>query len=312
MNKFSILPASPTPQMFDMNAIARAPRLGERTKQKYQHEVDRYIQTGAKLTDSAALESYAEGLKSSRRSFFKAALRIMTLDFEKKLKANASPDNLFKTQAALLRIEAIRSTVTVVTHKGSKAHNWLSQKQVTDITALCPTTLEGRRDWLVLGLLLGAGLRREELVSLRFDALKEQPMKSGKMRTVLEVTGKGVKTRVIPIKAILAERISFWRKEVGAGLIIRARGDKKHTLTQSISTISVFHIVRKYGAKIDRPKLAPHDLRRTFAQLAFDAGVPITQICTLLGHESVSTTQKYLNLAIDLEVTASDFIPLSE
>jgi integrase len=78
-----------------------------------------------------------------------------------------------------------------------------------------------------------------------------------------------------------------------------------------MSAVALFQIVRKYGRLINVPNLAPHDLRRTFAQLGYEAGVPITQISVLLGHANVSTTQKYLNLALDLETTVSDFIPLS-
>lgn len=69
--------------------------------------------------------------------------------------------------------------------------------------------------------------------------------------------------------------------------------------------------INKYGCKIGVPQLAPHDLRRTYAQLGYEAGVPITQISTLLGHANIATTQKYLDLSLDLETTASDFIPLS-
>jgi integrase/recombinase XerD len=78
-----------------------------------------------------------------------------------------------------------------------------------------------------------------------------------------------------------------------------------------LTWIEAILIVRKYGSMIDMPKLSPHDLRRTYAQVGNDAGVPITQIKELLGHASVATTQRYLNLALDLETTASDFIPLS-
>ena len=61
---------------------------------------------------------------------------------------------------------------------------------------------------------------------------------------------------------------------------------------------------------IGLPELAAHDLRRSYAQIGYDAGIPITQIGRLLGHSSVETTQRYLNLDLDLEVTASDFVPL--
>ncbi len=51
-------------------------------------------------------------------------------------------------------------------------------------------------------------------------------------------------------------------------------------------------------------------LKWTYAQLGYEAGVPLTQISTLLGHANLATTQKYLNLALDIEQTVSDFIPL--
>lgn len=174
----------------------------------------------------------------------------------------------------------------------------------------CRRTIGFPRDWIVLGLLLGAGLRRDELVNLTFDAVKQQPTKSGKLRTVIEVTGKGDKSRVIPIQDKLADRLKEWREIVGGGKIARSLG-RKQELGESMSAVAVFHLVNKYGKRIGIDELAPHDLRRTFAQLGYEAGIPLTQISTLLGHSSVKTTQTYLNLALDLESTASDFINLA-
>jgi integrase/recombinase XerD len=158
-------------------------------------------------------------------------------------------------------------------------------------------------------LLLGAGLSREELVSLTFEDIKQQPAKN-KMRTVLEVCGKGGKTRVIPIQDKLAKHLEEWRQIVGGGRVARSLG-RAQDLGESMSAVAVFQLVNRYGKRIGMDTLAPHDMRRTFAQLGYEAGVPLAQISTLLGHASVSTTQKYLNLALDLEQTASDFIPLA-
>lgn len=163
---------------------------------------------------------------------------------------------------------------------------------------------------IVLGLLLGAGLRRDELENLTFDALKQQPTKGGKMRDVLQVKGKGAKDRVIPIKKLLADRFREWKQITGGGLVARSLGMKKE-LGESMSGVAIFQLVNRYGKAIGIPELAPHDLRRTYAQLGYEAGVPITQISTLLGHANVATTQKYLDLSLDLETSASDFIPLS-
>jgi integrase len=61
---------------------------------------------------------------------------------------------------------------------------------------------------------------------------------------------------------------------------------------------------------IGKPELAPRDLRRTYAQFGYQARIPVTQILKLLGHSFLATTQHYLNLDLDLEVTISDFIPV--
>lgn len=298
-----------TTSPLDLSAIERA-ALQPSTRAKYKREIEAMRAAGVNPANHAALQQYADTLKSSRKQFLKSALRLMVQGIEQDMKAGATPANIAQTQAALLRLEAMQNAVQVPQHKGTKAHTWLSQKQVAQITALCDNTLEGKRDWIVLGLLLGAGLRREELAGLTFDALKQQPAKGGKMRTVIEVTGKGNKSRVIPISEKLADHLHEWRDITGGGYIARSLGMKKE-LGESMSAVAIFQLVNRYGKRIGIDELAPHDARRTFAQLGYEAGVPITQISTLLGHSSVATTQRYLNLSLDLETTASDFIPLA-
>jgi len=180
-----------TAQAIDTTAIERA-GLAESTKDKYRREVQAMSNAGVNPLDHVALTEYAMTLKSSRKAFLKSALRLMTLDYENKVKGSVTPENLPAVQAAVMRLEAMREAVKVKAHKGTKAHTWLSPAQVREITSKCGDDLEGKRDWIVLGLLLGAGLRREELVNLTFDALKQQPTRGGKMRDVLEVKGKGL------------------------------------------------------------------------------------------------------------------------
>ncbi len=297
-------------QNINLTAIDRA-NLQPTTKAKYKREIQNLMLARVNPFDTDALLEYADGLKSSRKSFLKSALRLLSAGEEHKLKASATPQNINQVQAGVYRIEAMRSAVKIKVGKGTKAHIWLSQKQVTEITALCGDDQEGRRDWIILGLLLGAGLRREELASLIFEVLKQQPIKGGKFRDVLQVIGKGAKDRVIPIKAMLAQRLRIWRAIIGGGHVARSLGRKKR-LSSSMSGVAIFKLVRKYGTLIGIPKLAPHDLRRTYAQLGYEAGIPITQISRLLGHQNVATTQRYLDLELNLETTASDFIPLSE
>ena len=307
----AIITTSNQRDAFDTTAIDRAD-LQPTTKYKYKRELAAMRSAGVNPLDYDALIDYADNLKSSRKTFLKSALRMISIDYERGAKGSATPETIAQVQTVVYRLEAMRSAVNVTKHKGTKAHTWLSQAQVKEITAACGDDLIGRRDWIVLGLLLGAGLRRDELSNLTFEAIKQQPTRGGKVRNVLEVTGKGNKTRVIPISTLLAQRLASWKFEIGSGKIARSvTKGKTAAIGESLSTIGIFKLVSSYGAKINKANLAPHDLRRTYAQLGYEAGIPLTQLQTLLGHESINTTQRYLDLALDLETTVSDFIPLS-
>jgi len=123
------------------------------------------------------------------------------------------------------------------------------------------------------------------------------------------VTGKGAKSRVVPVSDRLAEAIIDWQFLIDAeGLILRSLG-RNRMPGESISTTGLYNIVQKRGAMIGKLDLQPHDLRRTFAELGRRAGIPISQISKLLGHASIETTQEYLNIELDLETTISDFVP---
>lgn len=143
-----------------------------------------------------------------------------------------------------------------------------------------------------------------------FSDIQLQPI-GDKMRTVLNVKGKGAKDRIIPISNQLANAISAWGAVIGgSGRVLRSLGRNKQ-LGERISAVALYNIVTKRGGMIGKDDLQPHDLRRTFAQLGYEAGIAITQISTLLGHANLETTQRYLNLQIDLGTTISDFIPFS-
>ena len=306
MNTLATTQQSAGPDILAM--IDRSPKLQPSTKAQYRKAITNYLNTGNSLTDAGALADYAADLSKSSRAFLKAAVRLWGNDVALRAKAGATPENAAVVQATVYRIEALNEAIQVEASKGQKAHIWLTQTQVKALRDTCNTnTVKGQRDKVVLGLLVGAGLRREELVNLTFDDALLQPI-AGKFRTVINVTGKGLKNRVIPLNNSLAAALDEWRALAGPGLIARSIS-KGGQVGASISAIGIFEIVRSAGASIGKPDLAPHDLRRTFAQLGYEAGVSIVQISKLLGHANVATTQRYLNLDLDLETTVSDFIP---
>lgn len=152
-------------------------------------------------------------------------------------------------------------------------------------------TFKPTRDKAIIELLYSCGLRVSELTSLDisdFD-IKE---------TIIRVKGKGRKERIIPIgtkameaiKNYLPERISLKKKS--PGLFLNNRGGR---LTQR----SVRRILVHYSRMINLTgDLSPHTLRHTFATHLLHEGADLRSIQELLGHSSLSTTQKYTHLDI--------------
>lgn len=308
MNAITTQSAGPDPnevvRMIDAN-----PKLQPTTKAQYKKAIGNALAAGVSLGDPASLGQYAANLPKSSRAFLKAAVRLWGDDLARQAKAGATPDNVNAVTATVYRLEALNEAIQVEAAKGQKAHSWLSQSEVKRLLDTCNVkTIQGKRDKVVLGLLVGAGLRREELVNLTFEDVVTLPL-GGKFRTALNVTGKGAKDRVVPLSDRLAAALDQWGAIVGNTGPIARSITKGGRIGGSISAIGIFQIVNKAGATIGKPDLAPHDLRRTYAQLGYEAGVPITQISKLLGHSNVATTQRYLNLDLDLAQTVSDFIP---
>ncbi len=148
------------------------------------------------------------------------------------------------------------------------------------------------RDKAILELLYSCGLRVSELSSLDISLLdiKEH---------LIKVKGKGKKERIVPVgsKAIDAlknyfpERILLKNKNSQA-LFLNCRGRR---LTER----SIRRIVDKYGRKVAiKDHLSPHILRHTFATHLLHGGADLRSIQELLGHSSLSTTQKYTHVDI--------------
>lgn len=82
-----------------------------------------------------------------------------------------------------MRLDALPEMILVERTRGQKAHTWLSPTQVRQLMDTCGPDIIGRRDRVVLGVLVGTGLRRAELAVLRWENIKTQPVKD-KERTV--------------------------------------------------------------------------------------------------------------------------------
>ncbi len=292
----SLIQSSPLPPHY---AIIDRADLQPSTKHQYTREIDKLIASRVDPRNRNQLADYAAQLSSSSKSFLKAALSLLFADTITSLKASARVDNLAEVQAALLNIEAMDETIKVHQPDRERTPHWLTQAQVNQITAMA---LQSTRDYIVLAVLFGAGLRRKELEELTFDSLSQIDNKN-----VLTIRGKGDKVRVIQIASALASHLREWKTITGGGNVARSI-NKAGKLGDTLSDKGIFDIVRKYGSMIGTPDLDPHDCRRTYGRLLYEAtGHDIIRVMHMMGHADVSTTQEYIGLNISLDLDDSVF-----
>lgn len=145
------------------------------------------------------------------------------------------------------------------------------------------------RDRAILELLYSSGLRVSELTGLNIGELD---LAGGMVR----VTGKGGKERIVPVgsRALAAVRDYLDERATTAGaLFLNTRGGRINR--RSVARIIDAHVMRIAAFK----RISPHTLRHTFATHMLEGGADLRAIQELLGHASLSTTQKYTHVSID-------------
>ncbi len=146
------------------------------------------------------------------------------------------------------------------------------------------------RDRAILELLYSSGLRVSELTSLNGNELD---LHGGMVR----VTGKGGKERIVPVGsralAALQEYLDERGGQVSGALFLNTRGERINR--RSVARIVDAHVLRLAAFK----RISPHTLRHTFATHMLEGGADLRAIQELLGHASLSTTQKYTHVSID-------------
>ncbi len=176
---------------------------------------------------------------------------------------------------------------------------FLSLPEVESILSLPPAKTEkGIRDRAILELLYASGLRVGELVGLNLIDLSMN-------RRLVRVRGKGNKERVVPFgepsRASLAAYLEARRR------ILAKRKDRPQTpalfLNLRGGRLTARSVQRNLGAYIRQAALLldvhPHLFRHSFATHLLNNGADLRSIQELLGHESLSTTQRYTHVSIE-------------
>jgi integrase/recombinase XerC len=154
-----------------------------------------------------------------------------------------------------------------------------------------------KRDRAILELLYASGLRTFELVNLKISDIDP----NGQM---LRVLGKGRKQRIVPFGSkALAALEAYW--PVRQKALFRSRSQKDHEIVflskngRKLDTRMIRWLVKKYSRLVNiNWDLHPHSLRHAFATHLLGDGADLRAIQELLGHVSLSTTQRYTQATI--------------
>jgi integrase/recombinase XerC len=155
------------------------------------------------------------------------------------------------------------------------------------------------RDHAILETLYSSGLRVSELVGLDWQHVDFE-------NECVRVFGKGRKERIVPIGEVALDALRSLRKRLRddgierAAVFVNRRGGR-------LTTRSVARFVKLYALRSGTPVAAsPHSLRHSFATHLLNQGADLRAIQELLGHSSLSTTQRYTHVNLDHLMKAYD------
>lgn len=151
---------------------------------------------------------------------------------------------------------------------------------------------EGQRNKAIIEVLFSCGLRVSELVNLKMSALYLDEQ-------FVRIMGKGSKERLVPISENAIEQLKYWfidrsHMNIKPGeedyVFLNRRGAH---LTRTMILI----MIKRLGAEAGIQKtISPHTLRHSFATALLEGGADLRAIQSMLGHESIGTTEIYTHI----------------
>jgi len=202
--------------------------------------------------------------------------------------------------AGIRRVKGVRRI-------GVRVGNWLTAEQGKRLLAgVERRSLRGKRNYAMLAMLIGCGLRRGELLALRVESIQLREEHS----VIADLLGKAGHIRTVPVPRWVKDATDEWKEASGIteGALFRAIHRTGRVWGTGMTPKVLWEIVREAASRAGIEKLAPHDLRRTCARLCRLAGGELDQIQFLLGHVSIQTTERYLGCKQKLRCAVNDRI----
>ena len=294
------IPGGLTPAQVELRRMVLDSVPARTSKLAYGNAIDQLfaIARGRPLTRAVVMEFRAAmgGLAPSTANVRMSAVR--------KLVGEARKNGYLGAEEA-----ATLTDVPNMRQSGTRLGNWLTREQARELLAVPDrSTLKGKRDYAILAVLVGCGLRRAELASLDVETLQMR-----ESRWVLaDLRGKGGRVRTVAVPLWVKQGINGWMTAAGIedGRLFRSvrKGGKK--VGEALSDWAVWSVVEQAAGEIGIEGFGAHDLRRTCAKLCRRAGGDLEQIKFLLGHSSIQTTEHYLGSEQEIAVAVNDSLGL--
>lgn len=178
-----------------------------------------------------------------------------------------------------------------------KLPDTLSPDEINDIiNSVDLSNPHGERNRTILETLYSCGLRVSELINLKCSKLF---LEDG----FLIVTGKGNKERAVPLNNILIKYLKNYIRLIRSHQDIETGHEDFVFLNnrgKQLTRMMIFTIVKKHTEKSGIKKnISPHTFRHSFASHLLQGGADLRAIQTMLGHESISTTEIYMHIDRD-------------
>lgn len=196
-----------------------------------------------------------------------------------------------------------------VRQNGTRLGNWLTREQAKELlTVPDRSTLKGKRDYVILALLTGCALRRNELAMLDVETIQ---LREGRW-VLADLCGKGRRIRTVAVPMWVKQGINAWMTGAGIedGRLLRRVTKAGKPKGDGLSDWAVWSVVEQAAKEIGIERFGAYDLRRTCAKLCRKAGGDLEQIKFLLGHSTIQTTERYLGSEQEIAVAVNDSIGL--
>lgn len=166
----------------------------------------------------------------------------------------------------------------------------LSYEEADKLLSACDNDerIQGVRDKAILALLFGTGMRRSEIVSLKYEDLNWNDHS-------FLIQGKGDKERYVDMTKRAWQMLAHWidvRGTQHGPVFTRIRVGNMMT-DEGLSSDAVYYLTKQIQRKAGLENIRPHDLRRSFITWALDEGMDISLVGEMVGHSDIQTTSMY-------------------